>query len=66
MHQQDQLYLFIAVYFLTTNIAIFLSTVANGGNILALLILLESIYLYFPPSSQLLYLCFCPVGLSLL
>ena len=24
------------------------------------------IYLYFPPSSQLLYLCFCPVGLSLL
>ena len=23
-------------------------------------------YLYFPPSSQLLYLCFCPVGLSLL
>ena len=25
-----------------------------------------SIYLYFPPSSQLLYLCFCPVGLSLL
>ena len=21
---------------------------------------LESIYLYFPPSSQLLYLCFCP------
>ena len=27
---------------------------------------LESIYLYFPPSSQLLYLCFCPVGLSLL
>ena len=28
--------------------------------------LLESIYLYFPPSSQLLYLWFCPVGLSLL
>ena len=27
---------------------------------------LESIYLYFPPSSQLLYLFFCPVGLSLL
>ena len=27
---------------------------------------LESIYLYFPPSSHLLYLCFCPVGLSLL
>ena len=26
----------------------------------------ESIYLYFPPSSQLLYLWFCPVGLSLL
>ena len=26
----------------------------------------ESIYLYFPPSSQLVYLCFCPVGLSLL
>ena len=24
------------------------------------------IYLYFPPSSQLVYLCFCPVGLSLL
>ena len=24
----------------------------------------ESIYLYFPPSSQLVYLCFCPVGLS--
>ena len=23
---------------------------------------LESIYLYFPPSSQLVYLCFCPVG----
>ena len=22
--------------------------------------MLESIYLYFPPSSQLLYLCFCP------
>ena len=27
---------------------------------------LELIYLYFPPSSQLVYLCFCPVGLSLL
>ena len=27
---------------------------------------LESIYLYFPPSSQLLYLCFCRVGFSLL
>ena len=27
---------------------------------------LESIYLYFPPSSQQVYLCFCPVGLSLL
>ena len=27
---------------------------------------LESIYLYFPPSSQLVCLCFCPVGLSLL
>ena len=27
---------------------------------------LEIIYLYFPPSSQLVYLCFCPVGLSLL
>ena len=27
---------------------------------------LESIYLYFPPSSQLVHLCFCPVGLSLL
>ena len=27
---------------------------------------LELIYLYFPPSSQLLYLCFFPVGLSLL
>ena len=27
---------------------------------------LESIYLYFPPSSQLLYLCFCPVGFLLL
>ena len=27
---------------------------------------LESIYLYFPPSSQLVYLCFCPVGISLL
>ena len=26
----------------------------------------ESIYLYFPQSSQLLYLCFCPVGLLLL
>ena len=26
---------------------------------------LESIYLYFPPSSQLLYLCFCPVGLCM-
>ena len=24
----------------------------------------KSIYLYFPPSSQLLYLCFCPVGNS--
>ena len=24
------------------------------------------IYLYFPPSSHLVYLCFCPVGLSLL
>ena len=23
-------------------------------------------YLYFPPSSQLIYVCFCPVGLSLL
>ena len=30
------------------------------------ILLLESIYLYFPPSSQLLYLCFCPVGPSLL
>ena len=29
-------------------------------------LLLESIYLYFPPSSQLLYLCFCPVFLSCL
>ena len=28
--------------------------------------LLESIYFYFPSSSQLVYLCFCPVGLSLL
>ena len=27
---------------------------------------LELIYLYFPPSSLLVYLCFCPVGLSLL
>ena len=27
---------------------------------------IESINLYYPPSSQLLYLCFCPVGLSLL
>ena len=27
---------------------------------------LELIYLYFPPSSQLVYLCFCPVGFSLL
>ena len=27
---------------------------------------LELIYLYYPPSSQLVYLCFCPVGLSLL
>ena len=27
---------------------------------------IKLIYLYFPPSSQLLYLCFCPVGLSLL
>ena len=27
---------------------------------------LEVIYLYFPPSSHLVYLCFCPVGLSLL
>ena len=26
---------------------------------------LESIYLYFTPSSQLLYICFCPVGLPL-
>ena len=26
---------------------------------------LELIYLYFPPSSHLVYLCFCPVGLSL-
>ena len=25
---------------------------------------LESIYLYFPPSSQLVYLCFCPVVTS--
>ena len=25
---------------------------------------LESIYLYFPPSSQLVYLCFCPKGLQ--
>ena len=25
---------------------------------------LELIYLYFPPSSQLLYLCFCPVELT--
>ena len=27
---------------------------------------LELIYLYYPPSSHLVYLCFCPVGLSLL
>ena len=27
---------------------------------------LELIYLYFPPSPHLLYVCFCPVGLSLL
>ena len=27
---------------------------------------LELIYLYFPPSSHLIYVCFCPVGLSLL
>ena len=27
---------------------------------------LELVYLYFPPSSHLVYLCFCPVGLSLL
>ena len=26
----------------------------------------ELIYLYFPPSSHLIYVCFCPVGLSLL
>ena len=30
------------------------------------LIALELIYLYFPPSSHLIYVCFCPVGLSLL
>ena len=30
------------------------------------IIQLELIYLYFPPSSHLEYLCFCPVGLSLL
>ena len=27
---------------------------------------LELIYLYFPPSSHVLYVCLCPVGLSLL
>ena len=27
---------------------------------------LELIYLYFPPSSHLIYVCFCPVYLSLL
>ena len=27
---------------------------------------LKLIYLYFPPSSYLIYVCFCPVGLSLL
>ena len=27
---------------------------------------LEIIYLHFPPSSHLVYVCFCPVGLSLL
>ena len=27
---------------------------------------LELIYLYFPPSSHIIYVCFCPVGLSLL
>ena len=27
---------------------------------------LHLIYLYFPPSSHLIYVCFCPVGLSLL
>ena len=26
---------------------------------------LELIYLYFPPSSHPIYVCFCPVGLSL-
>ena len=27
---------------------------------------LELSYLYFPPSSHQIYVCFCPVGLSLL
>ena len=35
-------------------------------NISQLNITLELIYLYFPPSSHLLYVYFCPVGLSLL
>ena len=38
----------------------------NNFNLIPLDNFIESIYLYFPPSSQLLYLCFCPVGLSLL
>ena len=34
--------------------------------LIIIIIKLKSIYLYFPPSSQLVYLCFCPVGLLLL
>ena len=33
---------------------------------ICLISMLELIYFYFPPSSHLVYLCFCPVGLSLL
>ena len=44
----------------------YLGTIVTNDNNLDKEIRLELIYLYFPPSSHLIYVCFCPVGLSLL
>ena len=64
---------FMSTHFLTSYFITYLLTYTSAlhplkglGHPLVMFLYLESIYLYFPPSSQLLYLCFCPVGLSLL
>ena len=56
----------IFIYFVFNNIIGTRKEIKTDSFISEILKHLESIYLYFPPSSQLLYLCFCPVGLSLL